>query len=456
VELAARLLGRYGYRGSGRNLSIVGPREAWILQMVRGKQYVARKVGDDEVVPVPNAYTIREVDMNDRDRFICSPDLIKYSIKRSWYDPKKDGKFDFARAYSHPEALVSKQNTRRHWMMARMVNRTFPLTWKEADKGRMPVSIKPDRKLGLEDIFAIFRTHFEGTELDTSNEYTTSPHRNSNRPVCVSASHRTTVVQQRDWLPREIGTVVWRALYPPCSSGFVPWYLGVRDIPEAFRKAPKSLLSTRENLYDFHFSEIDEIRKIDLNSASCVFGIVAGLVDADYKNVIQYVQHHWKQFETYQFDMQPLIEKTALDLYQKDQAKAIRYLSAYTHARASRSLDIARSLLNTLQHRLWNARQGTQLHFKINLSPAVLKKYAGTYQYTYDNEKRQFKIAIEGQHIFFIHRTGARYLMHSQSETLFYFKRFSGEVRFKKDKTNEITKGFLCLGEENIPVIKIN
>jgi dipeptidase len=65
VELAAKLLDHYGYRDSGRNLSIVGPQEAWILQMARGKHYVARKVGDDEAVPIPNAFTIRDVDLND-------------------------------------------------------------------------------------------------------------------------------------------------------------------------------------------------------------------------------------------------------------------------------------------------------------------------------------------------------------------------------------------------------
>jgi dipeptidase len=456
VELAAKLLDEYGYRGSGRNLSIVDPKEAWILQMVRGKQYVARKVGDDEVVVVPNTYTIREVDQKNRDQFICSPDLILYAIKRGWYDPGKDGHFDFARVYSHPKALISPENTRRHWMMARMVNRSFPLSIDEADKGLMPVAIKSDRKLELEDIFAIFRSHFEGTELDTSKGYTVSPHKNPNRPVCVSASHRTTVVQQRDWLPREIGTVVWRALGPPCSSGFVPWYLGVRTIPEAFQKSPQNLNSSKKDLLDFHFSEIEAIKKLDLNSSSCVFGIMSGLVDADYKNVIAYVRNRWKQFEHIQFDLQPAIENTALDLYKKDRNRAIRFLSTYTHGRSSGSLAIARSIINTLQQRLWKFRYGTPLYFRTKLAPEVLKKYAGTYEYTYENEKRQFKIMIKDEDIFYIHRTGARFLMYSQSESLFYFVRFSGAVTFTLNEKGKIMGGHLMLGEEAVPATKID
>lgn len=456
VELAAKLLNKYGYRGSGRNLSIVGPKEAWILQMVRGKHYVARRVEDDEVVPIPNVYTIRQVDMNDRDRFICSPDLIRYAIRRGWYQPKRDGAFDFAKTYAHRAAFTSKKNTRRFWMMAKMVNQNFPLTWKDADEGKMPVSIKPDRKLSLKDVFGILRNHFEGTTLDSSRGYAISPHKNENRPVCVSANHRTTVIQQRDWLPIKIGTVVWRALYPPCSSGFVPWYLGVRDIPKAFRKAPENLYSTNKSLYDFHFHESETLRKIDMDSASCVFGVMAGLVDVDYKNVIHYVQNQWEVFERYQFDMQPVIEKTALELYQKNKKLAIRYLCAYTHERAARSLTIARSIINTLQQRLWNARHGSLLHYKITLSQAELKKYSGTYQYNYDNERRHFNIEIKGQRIFFISRTGDRNLIHSQSKRLFFFDKFAGELIFEMDKNDNIIKSWLCFGKEKIPALKIN
>jgi len=362
VQMAARLLDRYGYRGSGRTLSIVGLREAWILQMVRGKQYVARRVQDDEVVIVPNAYTIRQVDLNDTANFICSPNLIRYARERGWYDPQKDGEFDFARVYSHPETLVHRQNTRRHWMMARMVNPGFDFTLQDADHGKMPVAVKPDRKLALEDIFQIFRTHFEGTDLDTSDGYARSPHQNPNRPVCVSASHRTTVVQQRSWLPREIGTVVWRALAPPCSSGFVPWYLGVTDIPPAFQKAPMEWLGTGKDFYDYHFSQNSKEIGSDPESASWVFGLMAGLVDADYRNVIDYVRHTWDEFESAQIHIQPEVEKTALDLHRKDPVAAVNFLTAYTHSRASRSLDIARRLMNTLLHRLWKARHGTGLH----------------------------------------------------------------------------------------------
>ncbi|MBN1165476.1 MAG: C69 family dipeptidase [Candidatus Krumholzibacteriota bacterium] len=364
VELAAQLLDKYGYRASGRTLNIVDQKEAWILQMVRGKQYVARRVKDDEVVALANTYTIREVDMRDRDNFVCSKNLITYAQKRGWYDPEQDGKFDFAKAYADPRSRTDKRNTRRHWLMAKMANRHFPLSWQEADEGKMPVSFKPDRKLTLREVMAIMRSHFEGTELDESNDYERSPHRNSSRPICTYATHRTTIIQQRSWLPREMGTVIWRALYEPCSSGFVPWYLCATDIPEEFRNAPRSLYRGDMDLHDYHFSLPGQPEELDLNSASCVFGLMAGLVDADYGNVIEYVRGRWRDFEDYQFNMQETVEKTAQELYRKDQEAARLYLADYTRSRAQKSLEIARSILAVLQHRAWNAAQGEKLIIK--------------------------------------------------------------------------------------------
>ncbi|MCD6379846.1 C69 family dipeptidase [bacterium] len=361
VELAAKLIDNYGYRGSGRTLDIVGPKEAWILQMVRGKQYVARRVKDDEVVPVANTYTIRTVDTKDKNNFICSDNLIRYARKRGWYDPERDGEFDFAKAYAKENSHTDIRNTRRCWMMAKTANRDFPLSWKEADQGKMPVSVKPDRKLSLKDVMGIMRTHYEGTELDDSDGYATSPHKTKSRPICTYATHRTTVVQQREWLPVEIGTVVWRALYEPCSSGFVPWYLCARDIPKAFRNAPENFYGTKKNLYEYHFNMPKEIERLDMNSASCVFGLMAGLVDSDYQNVIDYVQNRWIKFENFQFKMQNHIEETALKLYKSDKDAAREYLTDYTRARAAKSLKTAKSIIDVLEYRLWNAKQGSRL-----------------------------------------------------------------------------------------------
>jgi len=203
--------------------------------------------------------------------------------------------------------------------MARLLNKSFPLTLKEAENGLMPVSVKPDRKLSLKDVMAIFRNHYEGTPLDKSGftekkEYETSPHKNPHN-ICNYGTHRTTVVQQRNWLPVEIGTVTWRALDQPCASVFVPWYLGATRIPEAFCKALESLYTTEKNTLDYHFNMPRQTKKLDLESASGIFACLGGLVDTTFNGTIEYVQKIWNDFEDDEFALQPVIEKNALELY---------------------------------------------------------------------------------------------------------------------------------------------
>ena len=348
VLLAAQLLDHYGYSASGRNLNIGGPKEAWQLQMVRGKNYVARRVQDDEVAIIANTFSIRQVDMDDKENFISSPGLISYAVKRGWYDPASGEEFDFARAYAPENTHTSPSNTHRQWNMARLLNRNFPITWQEAETGVMPVSVKPDRKLSLKDVMEIFRSHYEGTELDKSEGYKISPHK-TRSTICNYGTHRSTIVQQRSWLPVEIGTVTWRILEPPCSSVFVPWYLGITRIPDVFHNAPESLYTTEKDLLDYHFNMPGETWVLDMETASGIFKILGNLVDANYNQTIKIVKKNWRDFEERQFALQPVIEESALKLYQQDKSLAQEYLTLYTNAQALRSVEVAKSLIRQVE-----------------------------------------------------------------------------------------------------------
>lgn len=346
VLLAAKLLDTYGYHASGRCLSIVGPEEGWQLQMVRGKQYVARRVQDDEVAIIANTYSIREVDKNDRENFICSPRLIDYAIERGWYDPSSGEPFDFAVAYASEKIHTHPRNTDRHWNMARLLDKKFPITWQKARTGVMPTSVKPDRKLSIQDIMAIFRNHFEGTGLDSTDHYRISPHRTPVRAICCDASHRTTIVQQRNWLPPEIGTIVWRALEPPCTGVFVPWYLGIARIPETFQRAPVRADTTSKDRIDYHFNMPAETWILGLDSSGGVFKLLGNLVDANYRETIGMVRKVWDEFEAQEFELQPVIEETFIKLSKRDKSLAREYLTLYSNGLAMKSLERAKDLID--------------------------------------------------------------------------------------------------------------
>ncbi len=375
VELAAKLLDTYGYNASGRCLHIVGPKEAWQLQMVRGKQYVARRVRDDEVAITANTYTIREVDMNDSKNFVCSPRLIDYAIERGWYDPSSGEPFDFAAAYADPGAYDNPRNTDRTWGMARMLDNDFPVSYEEARTGVLPPAVRPDHKLTVGEVMKIFRDHYEGTVLDSTEGYRISPHRSPVRPICCDASHRTTIIQQRSWLPPEIGTIVWRALEPPCTTVFVPWYLGVTRIPAPFRAAPFRADTTLMARVDFHFDMPEETWRPSLESSGYLFKLLGNLIDGDYAKTIQFLRNVWDEFEAEEFAMQPAAEETALKLYKKDKTLALEFLTLYSNALAQKSLETARSLIDGIPRTAGTLTARGLFHFDADSLDAAIETF---------------------------------------------------------------------------------
>jgi dipeptidase len=471
VLLAASLLDTYGYNASGRNLNIVGPKEAWQLQMVRGKQYVARRVRDGEVAIIANTYSIRDVDTNDRDNFICSPRLIEYAVQRGWYNPD-EGAFDFAKAYAPEGSHKNPRNTDRQWNMARLLVEDFPITWQAARTGVMPVSVQPDHRLLLADVMAIMRNHYEGTDLYRPDSSTTSPHVGAT--ICNNRSHRTAVVQERADLPLEIGTVVWRALDRPCSSVFVPWYLGVRNIPEVFHNAPESFYTTEKDMLAYHFGMPAETWSPNLDTSGGVFKLLTSLVDADYANTIGIVRGEWDAFEETAFRLQPEIERTALALYAGDKALACEFLTDYSNGLAIRSFETAKRLIGELPPSPGNYVQWGLFHYgagdlaaavesldkalaldpdnsaakrcrqwvgeeeraqanPVALSRERLDAYAGDYGTNH--------VTREGDRLYLRWQGGEKYLLKPISEDTFGLERYwRYRTRFVSDRTGRVEK----------------
>jgi tetratricopeptide (TPR) repeat protein len=157
----------------------------------------------------------------------------------------------------------------------------------------------------------------------------------------------------KEW---ELRKIVWnlphgqkRNTYHSCSNVFVPWYLGITEIPSAFHKAPESLYTTQKELLDYHFNMPDEAWNLDLESSAALFKLLAKMVDVNFKRTIGMVRKTWNGFEEREFAMQPVIEESALKLYKKDKSLAIEFLTFYSNSQALKSLEVAKNLINRLK-----------------------------------------------------------------------------------------------------------
>lgn len=334
VEIAASLVDHYGYTASGRAYQIVDNNEGWVFQVVKGKHYVARRVPDDEVMFIPNWYTIHGVDLSDKENYIASGDLITYAEGRGWYTPKTPGDysdFDFAVSYQDP-------NQKQDGNIVRHKNALRLILGKDPEDVRA-FSVKPPRKLDIDDVKKILRTHYEGTEDDISNGYSLNPHRTGKRTICTGTTLESFIIQFRE---QPQFTCVWRAILNPCTSPYVPWYLGSTKVPAGYGWIlPQTAMAN-------HF----DVPTADLSyrpgRAWWAFQDVQDLADAEYASYIEEITSRRDALENQWSESQPEIESAALEAFREDPDKAAAMLTDYTNRQAGLAWRSWRALFNEL------------------------------------------------------------------------------------------------------------
>lgn len=334
VEIAAAMLDKYGYVSSGRTYQMVDKNEGWVLQVVNGKHYVAKRVPDDEVFFMPNWFTIHGVDLADRENYVASPDIITYALDRGWYRPAKQGDFsdfDFAVAYQNPTQSQAG-NSIRHKNALRLI------------LGREPediraFSVKPAKQMSVESVKKILRTHYEGTDDDLSQGYSVNPHRTGKRCICAGTTIESFVVE---FQPEPELTCVWRALDNACTSPYAPWYLGATQAPQGYSwLAPELALST-------HFNVPAPDLSYRPGRAWWAFQSVQDLADASYATVIPHIVRARDALEAQWKTAQADTEAKARLLLAEDPSKAAAFLTGYTNTQATLAWHTWYALFNDL------------------------------------------------------------------------------------------------------------
>lgn len=335
VRIAGEIIRQVGYASSGRTYVIADPSEGWMLAVVQGKHWVAQRVPDDKAAVIPNYYTIGEIDLADTTNFLGSPDIIDYAIQQGWYEKKRDGVFHFAKVYSNPDNLKSPDNVPRMW---RGVNLLAGESYKIDDE--FPFAFIPKKKLAVQDIMLVLRDHYEGTELDKTHGYKSgNPHFMNGSTICSEITQNSFVAQLRNWLPVEIGAVIWLSQRRPDSQPYVPWYLGINKIPDGYA------FGDYDSALKQHFTPREDIYDMTRKHAFWAFVMLAEKVDEDYGKKIGRIRKKWDAIEKETFGIQAGFEKKVLSIYKNDPLKAKAALTKFTAERAAEVWQISKQLV---------------------------------------------------------------------------------------------------------------
>jgi dipeptidase len=119
-----------------------------------------------------------------------------------------------------------------------------------------------------------------------------------------------TITQSRDWLPDEIGGVVWLAWDNVATSIYVPLYCNITDVAESY-KTP-----ARPNGFN-------------LQSAWWAFNRLGTLTAQRWGDMRHDVTAVWQPLQQELFNNQKKIEQEAKRLYQSDKKQVKKFLTDY-------------------------------------------------------------------------------------------------------------------------------
>ena len=353
IKVMTTLTDKYGYCSGGETFTICDPNEAWIMEMIgkgpgrKGTVWVAVRIPDDAICAHANQSRIRTFNQKDKKNVMFSKDCITFAREKGWFSGK-DADFSFCEAYAYPDFSGRRFCEARVWSFfnhfSTDMERYLPYAeGKVKDAEPMPLWIKPNRKVSVQDIQECMRDHYEGTpfslDKDLGQGVWNMPYRPTpltykvdgkeyfnERPTSTQQTAFSYVAQLRSWLPRQIGGVLWFGNDDGNMVAYTPVYCGNTSQPECYNTKGADAVT------------------FSMKNAFWVCNWVSNMVYPRYSLMFGSLKSVRDSLETSYFSAQAEIERKAMVLYDENPSLAIDFLTDYSIDKAQQMIDRWRQL----------------------------------------------------------------------------------------------------------------
>ncbi|MBN1413827.1 MAG: C69 family dipeptidase [Bacteroidales bacterium] len=334
IILMGDLMSAYGYCSSGESLSISDPHEVWIMEMIgkgvgnKGAVWVALRIPDGYVCGHANQARITTFPLNDPENCLYAKDVISFAREKGYFSGN-DEEFSFSDAYAPLDFGAARFCESRVWTGFRKVAKEMEQYEDYAMgmnlKNRMPLWVKAERKVTVQDVMGMMRDYFQDTKMDMTKDIGAGPFQCivrwrpmtwqvdgvsylNERAISTQQTGFSFVAQSRSWLPDPIGGILWFGVDDTYSTVYTPMYCGITSVPENYAVGNGSMME---------FSE---------NSAFWIFNQVSNFAYTKYSYMIPEIQDRQKELENTYVNDVIKTDKIALDLYNKKKTKKVRLM----------------------------------------------------------------------------------------------------------------------------------
>ncbi len=345
IEVMTGLVADYGYCSGGETFSIADKNEAWVMELIgkgpgkKGAVWVAIRIPDDCISAHANQARIQQIPFEDKDNCLYSPDVVSLAREMGYFEGK-DKDFSFAKAYNPYTFSGLRGCEARVWSFFNKYDKSMGkyLDFVKGDPTRepMPLYIKPDRKLSVRDVQDCMRDHYEGTALSMTEDAGAGPWKVpyrwrpmnfeidgekyvNERAIATQQTGFVIVPQMRNWLPDEIGGILWFGTDDADMAVFCPLYSSIYDPPECYRVGNGDMLT------------------FSWTSSFWIHNWVANMAYHKYSFMIEDIRKVQQELEGEYEKSIPAIDKAALELYEKDPVEARKFLTWYSTTTADQA-----------------------------------------------------------------------------------------------------------------------
>ncbi|NVO18481.1 MAG: C69 family dipeptidase [Bacteroidetes bacterium] len=352
IKIMTDLVAEYGYYSEGESFSISDANEVWIMEMIgkgkpeiikdkkgritvkynKGAVWVARRIPDGYISGHANQARITTFPLNDPENCLYSPDVITFARAKGWFSGD-DKDFSFSDTYAPVNFEGARFCEARVWSAFNKVSAGMDkyLDYAEGKNlhNRMPLYVKPDHKLTLQDVFGLMRDYYQNTPLDMTKDFGAGPYGSivrwrpltwkvdgveycNERAVSTQQTGFSFIAQSRSWIPNPLGGIIWFGVDDTYSTVYTPMYTCMTRVPETYAVGNGSMMS---------FSD---------NSAFWTFNQVSNFAYTRYNVMIGDIQKKQSELENYYMSLVPEMDKLAKEQSAQSQAKAVQLLTEFS------------------------------------------------------------------------------------------------------------------------------
>lgn len=356
ILIMDELTKEYGYFSTGESFSIADKEEVWIMELIgkgpenKGLVWVARRVPDGYICGHANQSRITTFPLDDNENCLYSQDVISFAREKGYFSGK-DKDFSFADAYAPIDFGAARFCESRVWSGFNKVtdgmDRYLDYAMGTNLENRMPLWVKPDNKLDVQDVMALMRDYFQNSPMDMTKDVGAGPYGCivrwrpltwevdsvtyfNERAISTQQTGFSFVSQSRSNLPNPIGGILWFGVDDSYSTVYTPMYCGIKKVPMQYAVGNGSIME---------FSD---------SSAFWLFNQVSNFAYARYNLMIPDIQKVQKELEDAYVDEVKDIDAKAVELFKKDQSAAIDFLTNYSCISSTKTFNTWKNLYHYL------------------------------------------------------------------------------------------------------------